>query len=52
MNPTMRELANKMIKATRHTLRKGKHVLKVGKRKSSLFTSTAKSLKRRKINSA
>merc|ERR1711959_857665 len=46
MNPTMRELANKMIKATRHTLKlgKGKHVLKAGKRKSSLFSSTAKNM--------
>merc|ERR1712178_60560 len=33
MNPTMRELANKMIKGTRQTLKrgKGKHVLKVAR---------------------
>jgi len=56
MNPTMRELANKMIKGTKVNLRKGKHVLKVskhvlkvGKRKSSLLSSTAKSLKGRKM---
>merc|ERR1719265_2738143 len=52
MNPTMRELANKMIKGTKVNLRKGKHVLKVGKRKSSLLSSTSKNLKRRKIISA